>query len=454
MQLLSATNSPNLMRSLETRINAAFLKLIRARHHAPAEAAQGSTCAAVTPAKLRPAQFSDFEAVAQLKQRGGMAADSIENWVRLWRHNPALSEQKVERPIGWVLEADGAIVGYLGNISLLYRFGDKTLTAVTAHGLVVDPAYRAMSITLVSAFFRQKSVDLFVSTSAIEAVGKIALAFKSSPLPQADYDTALFWVLNPYSFACGLMRKLKLPPVLAHISAVIAAFAIAVDKLVRRRLPRRSPASQVVTEIAIDEIGKAFGTLWEEKRKEKVRLLADRTPATLRWHFKIPGDRGSARALCCYQDQELIGYAVVRSDANPQNGLRTSIIADMVAKNDDPEVVRSLWLAAYKHAGDTGSDVLEVLGFPSEIRNVGAEWNPYRRKYPACPFYYKATDPELHRILANGSAWYASPYDGDATLIRPSYSSAVLHPSCPVPSEIYAGHVGPNAFQAETTEVY
>ena len=83
----------------------------------------------------------------------------------------------------------------------------KTLAAVTAHGLVVDPAYRAMSVTLVSAFFRQKAVDLFVSTSAIEAVGKIALAFKSSPLPQADYDTALFWVLKPYSFARVLMQK-------------------------------------------------------------------------------------------------------------------------------------------------------------------------------------------------------------------------------------------------------
>jgi hypothetical protein len=456
------------MSALENKISAAFLKMIRARRAAVAasEIAQpAQSSATIAPAKLREARFSDFSAVAELKQRWGLNADSIENWERLWRRNPALElhEQglsglglkEIERPIGWVLEADGAVVGYLGNISLLYRYGNRTLTAVTAHGLVVDPPYRAMGVTLVAAFFRQKSIDLFVSTSAIEAVGKIALAFKSSRLPQPDYDTALFWVLRPYSFARGLIKKLKLNPAPARIGSIVAAFAIGADKIVRRRWPRRASTSFTIDEIGIDHIGDDFQTLWNEKQKEGCRLLADRSPATLRWHFEIPGDRGCARVLCCYNNGELAGYAVVRSDKNQENGLRTSMIADLVARNDDPEVVRTLWIAAYDHAKDAGSDTLEVLGFPPAIRSVGAEWNPYRRKYPACPFYYKAADPEIQETLADGAVWYASPFDGDATLIRPSYSSSSnLRTSKMQLQKEDASKFASDVFEQEHTEVF
>jgi hypothetical protein len=456
------------MSALENKISAAVLKMIRARRAAVAasEIAQpAQSSAMIVPAKLREARFSDFSAVAELKQRWGLNADSIENWERLWRCNPALGLRErglsglglkeIERPIGWVLEADGAVVGYLGNISLLYRYGDRELTAVTAHGLVVDPPYRAMGVTLVAAFFRQKGIDLFVSTSAIEAVGKIALAFKSSRLPQPDYETALFWVLRPYSFARGLMKKLELDPAPARIGSIVAALAIGANKIVCGRWPRRASTSFTIDEIGIDHIGDDFQTLWNEKQKKGCRLLADRSPATLRWHFEIPGDRGCVRVLCCYNNGELAGYAVVRSDTNQENGLRTSIIADLVARNDDPEVVRALWVAAYDHARDAGSDTLEVLGFPPAIRGVGAEWNPYRRKYPACPFYYKAADTELHKTLADGAAWYASPFDGDATLIRPSSSSSSnLTTSKMQLQKEDAGKFASNIFEQEHTEVF
>lgn len=420
------------MSAIEKTIGGAILKRIRARRAAASAQdvdLRARDSAAMAPAKLREARFSDFQAVAQLKQKWGLNEESIENWERLWQRNPALMQSDPERPIGWVLEADGAVVGYLGNISLAYRYGDKTLSAATAHGLVVDPAYRALGLTLVAAYFRQKSVDLFISTSAIENVGKIALAFKSLPVPQRDYDTVLFWVLRPYGFGRALVKKLNFGPVLAQASSALIAFAVAADKIVRRRWPRlsSSPSSSSfsVSEICLDEIGADFQTLWVAKQKEGCRLLADRSPAALRWHFEIPGDRGSSRVLCCYKNSELLGYAIVRSDTKPENGLRVSLIADLVAKRDDPEVLRALWAAAYDVARQSGSHVLEVMGFPSGIRQLSAKWNPYRRKYPACPFYFKAADPALHKTLSDEAVWYASPFDGDATLVRPSYSTSV-----------------------------
>jgi len=411
------------MTSIQEQITGAILSTIRTRRTASStrESDLHAPSSAIAPAKVREARFSDFAAVAELKQRWGIDADSLENWERLWLRNPALALGEAERPIGWVLEAGGSIVGYLGSIPLLYRYGDRTLTAVTSHGFVVEPSYRAVAVSLVAAFYCQRSVDLYLVTTATPEVGRIARAFKSDALPQEDYDTVLFWVLQSNPFARTVMEKLRLKSVLANMGRMSTSVAIGIDKLLHRRWPSQHSTQLAVSEISVSEIGDDFQSLWSEKLTERPRLIADRSPASLRWHFEISGDRGSAHVFCCRKDGELLGYTVIRDDPQP-GSLRKSIVADMLAKQDDPEVLRALLIAAYDHAKRGGSYILEVLGFPPSLRRVFLQGNPYHRKYPACPFYYKAADPILHKTLSDGMAWYASPFDGDTTLIRPSFS--------------------------------
>ncbi|MHB8754112.1 MAG: hypothetical protein ACYC92_04030 [Candidatus Acidiferrales bacterium] len=372
---------------------------------------------AMSSGKLREAQFSDFDAVTALKKRWGIVADSFENWERLWRDNPALQDAQCQRPMGWVLEAEGEIVGYLGNVSLSYSYRDRLLTAVTGSGLVVEPAYRAVTLSLIAAFYRQKSIDLYLTTTAVEAVGKIARAFKSDPLPQKDYGTTLFWVLQPYPFAQGVMEKLKTGPLLSRLGSLFGTGVIGTKNLLGKRWPKESSTILPVSLIGIGEIGGDFDALWRAKRSEGPRLLADRSSAALRWHFEIPGDSGSTSVLCCRKNGELLGYAIVRNGPSRVNGLRRSLIADMVARQDDPKVLKALCVAAYHQAKRAGSHVLEILGFPSGVREIVSQWSPYQRSYPACPFYYKAADSALHRALADSGAWYASPFDGDTTLM-------------------------------------
>ena len=408
------------MTAIERKIVTAILGKIRKRRRtsvARESDVADRSLVALSAVKLREAQFSDFEAVAELKRRWNLSPDSVENWERLWRRNPALTNTSADRPIGWVLESDGRLVGYLGNISQTYYFGGKTLTAVTGSGFVVEPTYRAVSLSLIAAYYRQKYVDLFLTTTAIETVGKIARAFRSAPLPQQDYDTVLFWVLQPYPFAQALMKKLTLGPVLTYVGGLAAACAVEADKLLNRRWPRRSSAGLATSEINVNEIGDEFQRFWATKLTDGTRLLADRSPAALQWHFQIPGDKGTARVICCHEKGELVGYAVIRHEPpNQTSGLRRSIIADMLVAQDDPAIVSALWVAAYGSAKQAGSHVLEVLGFPDSIRRTCFQWNPYLRTFPTCPFYYKASDPALHKTLLDGMAWYASPFDGDTTL--------------------------------------
>jgi hypothetical protein len=416
------------MGSFQEKISAAILARIRKRRlpPSPADNNHGRSTSQLPPAKLREATFSDFDGVAKLKQRSGIVADSPENWKRLWRANPALEGSAATRPIGWVLEAAGEIVGYIGNISLQCRYGDKTLSAVATHGFCADPVYRAVAVSLAAAFYRQKAVDFFVCSSAIEVTGKMALAFKCAAVPQPDYDTVLFWVLRPYSFSRILVKKLGVRAVLSPLTTAVVALAVASDKIVWRRYPKARKTVLSVSEGGLEDIGSDIEALWTDKLKEATRLYADRAPQVLRWHFEIPGDRGSVRIFRCHEAGTLKGYAILRSDVDPQYGIRESIIADLIAKQDDPAVVRALWVAAYEHAIAAGSDILEVQGYPSKIREVSLDWRPYRRKYPACPYYFRATDPELHKALSDPGAWYACPYDGDATLIRPSFPSSVV----------------------------
>lgn len=415
------------MSGIEDKLAGKILKIIRARRKARSVASSDRPLippAGIGAVKVREVQFSDFEAVQELKKRWGLSPDSMENWDRLWRQNPALQQPRAPYPMGWVLDTGDKIVGYLGNIVLRYFLGDQALIAATSHGFVVEPEYRGSTTRLSAAFYRQPAVDIYLTTTAIEAVARISRAFKADPLPQADYDTVLFWVLRPYRFAKTLIKRLGARNTAAEIGARLASLAIGAEGILRGRRPRRPAVDLVISDISVEEIGEQFEAFWSAKRMEGNRLLADRSAGVLRWHFTIPGDRGSVRVLCCYERRDLAGYAIVRHDPSPDGGQK-SMVADLLVKQDKPEVIAALWHAAYEHAGKAGSDVFEVLGFPENIRHVCSAWRPYQRKYPACPFYYRASDPGLHTRLSDGAAWYASPFDGDTSLIRPSYSSAV-----------------------------
>ena len=432
------------MASIEKRVISAILSTIRARWDSVAQNSrvQAGSPAVVAPAKLREASFADFRGVVELKRRWGLLEDSVENWNHLWKQNPALPRMSVEPPIGWVLEAEGRIVGYLGNISLLCRYGDRTLTAVAGHGMAVDPPYRSLSLALVAAFFRQRSVDLYLSTTAKEPVARMARAFQSNVMPQPDYDSVLFWVLRPHPFSKSVMTMLGINSMLASTGSVLATLALSTDTSLRRRRPRRTSAGFAVSEVSIDEIGRSFQDLWREKLKEEPRLYADRSLETMRWHFEIPGDRSNTRVLSCSNHGELRGYAVIRDEAPDETtGLLRSIIADMMVKKDDPAVVEALMVAAYTHAKKTGSHILELWGFPESIRRTCAQWHPYTRRLRACPYHYKASDPTLHQVLSEGAAWYACPFDGDSTLSTrlPSISMAEADGESDVASIVQEG---------------
>ena len=62
-------------------------------------------------AKVRQASFEDYQQIASLESRYGMAR-SVDHWTHLWLGNPLYRELEAGWPIGWVVEDDNKqIVG-------------------------------------------------------------------------------------------------------------------------------------------------------------------------------------------------------------------------------------------------------------------------------------------------------------------------------------------------------
>jgi hypothetical protein len=367
----------------------------------------------------REARFSDFAAVAKLRECCGWPHLSPEFWQRTWRDNPALALCNSPPGMGWVLEDEGDTVGYHGNIPLIYRYGDRQLLAATGTGMVVEPGYRLYSISLAAPFYNQKGVDLCLVTTASESHGRIAQLLRAEPLPQRDCGTVLFWILDSHGFAKALAAGFDADGAAARQTLQFATLLKAVSVWTERTVHRRGPPSIRhkfrITEIPVEQIGDAFEALWRRKLAERDRLLADRSPASLRWHYSELEPYRKTTVLCCWMQGWLAGYAVVQSIVDGA-GLHRCVLSDLLVERDDPEITENLLAAAYARARACGGHVFEVSSFPRGVRDILLRWRPNLRFQP-CPFFYKTADRTLHALLADEANWYPTPFDGDATLM-------------------------------------
>lgn len=406
------------MSLIEGKLADIVLKQIRERN----AAADGETTdrtetkAAAKSVAAREARFGDFERICALNSRLGQGPDSVANWRRLWVDNPALSDGKGDSPIGWILEASQEVVGFLGSVPLTYEFEGRPLRAAATCRLAVEPAYRGFSHLLMLSYFRQKNVDLFLNTTATVAAGKIMTALKASPVPQPDYGTVLFWVLEPRGFTKQVLKKLGLINSLMGPATAVASLAVKGDSAVRARGPKSRRSEYTTREIGLNEIGSDFSRFWTDRAKGSKSLSAVRTPEIMRWHFDPPNNRRTVKVFGTFAKDELLGYIVVRHEQSGVEDLRRALVSDLLVKNDDPQIIEQLFAVAIPSAKKIGCHVIEVIGFPAAVRQTLLQWKPYSREYPACPFFFKARDRELQEQLLADHAWYATPFDGDATL--------------------------------------
>lgn len=326
--------------------------------------------------------------------------------------------QNPSMPIGWVLEQDGRVVGYLGNVPIYYQYRGKRLLAVAARGYVVDAGCRKHSLKLAAAFFAQKNVDLLLNTSANESAGSVFQLCKAEKIPYPNYDKALFWIVNARDFAIAALRMRGYGGALAVIGGTVLTPLIRIEGLLRKRGPLARAAEFEISILEPHVVGAEFDEFWRRTLVERSQcLLAERSAEALRWHF---GHRAAfarqAKFICAWRAGRLAGYAVLAREDSERTGLKRSRVVDLMAENDDPVLIDALLHAGFLQARRDGSHMLELIGFPEKIRARLMAGRAYVRQLPSWLFWYKAVAADLCDSLKCEDAWYGSPYDGDASL--------------------------------------
>jgi hypothetical protein len=369
--------------------------------------------------QIREATFGDCQEATELLRDLGLVMPKGEaaidaHWRRLWIDNPVMMGDGNKPSLGWVLEDQGKMVGFFGNIPLLYYFGERRVIVADASQWGVAKDYRGLTPRLADAYFSQAHVDSLLVTTGIKPTGQLFERYGAHRIPQPEYDRVLYWPVEGSGFVRASLRKKNAPSPLIWALGGIGGLALDIAMGMSRRKPSGAAGSVDVS--GVDEIDDSFDALWRLKQGEGEKLLACRSAECLRWHFASQSLAERSQILTFRQGGELKGYAAVVNEEAPNIGLKRLKVVDLLIAGDDGQVLDTLLSRAYVLAKQTGCHVLEVIGLPAALRVQVHRHRPLIRSMPTWPLYYKACNDYLTGVLGQEAAWYVTPYDGDTSL--------------------------------------
>jgi len=365
------------------------------------------------PPTMRPASVEDYDQIAALQIRNGFAAESPEDWLALWRGNPAY-KQDGRWPIGWVLETDsGELAGWIGNVPSAYQFRGRALRAATPHSWIVDPPHRGYGTQILKSLMRQPDVDLFICTNVSSRSELFTNHLRLSRVPVGEWNKSAFWITNYRGFM-ELALRMKSIPLASSASYPISAALFCRDWCTDGRRQTRSSMSEIEPCYLFD---RRFDTFWGELQHQNENvLLAVRTRETLTWHFRNALMRQSAWILTFSKGSRLTAYAIFDRQDNREIGLRRIRLVDFQALKGSEQALSSALSWMLHKCRQEGTHVLEVVGCWQNRPGLPRICAPYQRTMPSWSYYYKAADPELSERLRDPKVWAPCSFDGDASL--------------------------------------
>ncbi len=368
------------------------------------------------PLTTRVARFEDYPKISALQRQYGLVPKAYEEWTHLWVNNPVY--QRIhDWPIGWVLENENhEIVGYIGNVPLSYELGARQIVTTTSHALVVDMQYRAHSVPLLSHFFNQKRVDLFLDTTVNANAGKAHELFRARRVPAGAWDQSSFWITGYEGFlaaAFAVKGRGYLRPLAYPLSMALRLKEAPWEKT-KPCQPKLSGIEIVIRKTFDDQ----FDSFWDRLRCDSHGvLLATRSRQMLGWHFHHALAQDRAWIVTVNKGGgSIAAYAVFYREDKPAMGLRRLRLVDFQALHGHNELLQVLLCWALKQCSSQGIHMLEAIGFRPEKQRIIDGLSPHKRKLSSWLYFYKTHRRDLGQMLENSKAWDPCCFDGDASL--------------------------------------
>jgi hypothetical protein len=363
--------------------------------------------------RFRQARFDDHRQITELQARYGLEVETYETWVHLWAGNPVCKDFP-DWPIGWVLEnEEGQVVGYIGNLPSLYELGNQRVVVTSTRGLVVDIAYRNYSLPLLSHFFNQGQVDLFLDTTVSAGALKAHEIFRALRVPAGLWDQAFFWITNYGGFSASLLARKEVPWARGLWPPVSASLFLRDVFAGQLRKTRRNG----IEPVSCTGFDQRFEEFWQKQRNAcPPRLLANRSRQMLEWHFKHPLAEDRAWVMTISAAGGLAAYAIFLRQDNRAFSLTRMRLVDFQALDGKTELLAPILCHALARCRREGIHMLEAIGFAPDKQRIIDSLSPHQRPLSSWRYFYKTGTRELAESLKDPQVWDPSCFDGDASL--------------------------------------
>ena len=269
--------------------------------------------------------------------------EKFEYW---WTTNPAYSDHI---PRGWLLEQNGAIVGFLGNIPVNIMVQGEVKPAAAANSWYLEPSVRGIhSVRLFNEFMRQKNISVFLFKSYNENFKKFLSRynFKEYILPKSQQEFIYIIdkkKLNPYSIAFILFNDVDLNfQGVAELSRRVV-FLIGSWIFQKSLVQGEHGADEVYTSSTCTSCDGSFLSIrLINQGNTDIEIFYD--VKTLNWLYFSNRGTNQRIVIQCKRssDNSLAGYAVFDMVLKDQYGKRILQLMDICIENENLQVLKSL----------------------------------------------------------------------------------------------------------------
>ncbi len=357
---------------------------------------------------VRSVQERDVQALNDLHRSVGWPARSEAGW-RWLSDNPARLE--AEAPAGWILQSEtGEAAGFTGNFVQRFWRGSDVLYGASGFSIIVAPHARGHSRMLLRAFAEQSTLFARYTLNANPKSSPLFARYKLMSWPLSTHATKLAWRIDPLACAYGrLWREVdRRAPHLVDPSR---------ERFMNARLGSCDSLSLPPGVALLSDFAdrSRFSDFWVAL-KDEGRIVADRSPATLRWRLADPDRTLDPVILAFNRGTTIVGYAMaVMAKVNVIEPPVLEVL-DIVALRDEPRAIPALMEALLANARRLGAAKVRIQVVNEDLlRRLGPLAASARREggWGHCHVRFEPG-------VEGTQTWAPTPFDGDyGVCLRP-----------------------------------
>ena len=357
---------------------------------------------------LREVTFEDYTKIKKLVTKSKKNIQDYESWKKIWSTNPLL-KKGYKIPLGWIIEKNQEVVGYLGNFPKVLKHNDKEYLASCITTWVVDDQYRSVSILLINQFFNQKEIDIFICTTAKSAVNKIWKALGAMEMPLVSCQEVEFVILNSKKFINGyIKKKFNLPNFFTYLFILLFKMTF-IHKLNFRHFSKINHNYKI-----LDRVDEDIHAFLKKIDANNYRIKENKNKDWLSWNIERRILDKEVWSVKIFDKNSIIGYCLCIGENLNHIDLKRVYLADLeILDENNTEAFKDLIKISILESKKRNYDVIEFKNLNNYKKKFLKKFNFFKRKFKSNPYLYKFKENSKNFTYQDHDLWDISLLDGD-----------------------------------------